>query len=413
VRRTANRSKGDPIEIEFEESEAAVDPHAVPPRPTIGRSVGLVVLGVVMGVLLTLTVTRDNPRAGSTTAVATTTTTTTTTSTSSTVARAVVTSPSTVPSPSTLPARPLGRDTGIVLYLTPDGGAPDGLIAYDVDRGQIHRIELRRDVGWYIRALDGAGGVVVDGGAVVAVAHGQVRLLDDGGRQGIDGAPVGRVAAGPNRGLWLRRSDTEDIDLLDADGVLAGVHVHLPRGSDLYGSMADGLPVVRGDDGRVFVVALDGQRTLLAANALGPVVAGRFGETRCDSQQQCRLIAHIDDLEFDLGNSRSDDGTVRQLRFQPDGPLVALFDDTHLSLLDTRSMRITSVVTDFDPSPFGGGESPVQFLPDGAGLVVSAQNGLRFLDVTGKTLATIALQAAPMPGPFVLGVGHAMPWQSP
>jgi hypothetical protein len=414
VRRTANRSELDPIDIELDEAEAGYDPPAVASKPSAGRSVGLVVLGVVVGVLVTLTVTRDERPAGPTAATATTMT--TTRPSPSTIGSTIVTAPSTVasaPTLPTLPARPLGHETGIVLYLTPDGGAPDGLIAYDVDRGQIHRIELRTDVGWYIRAIDGAGGVVVDGGRVVGVAHGQLTLFDVGGQNGFDAAPVGRVAPGLKGGLWLRRSDPAEIDLLDAAGMSTGVRLALPSGSDLYGSMADGLPVVRSDDGRVFVVGLDGQRTLLAANALDPVEAGRFAETRCDILQQCHLIAHIGDQEVDLGSNRSADGTVRQVRFQPGGPLVAVFDYTQLSLIDTVSSEITNVVTNFNPSPFGGGNSPVQFLPDGAGLVVSTRNGLQFLDLTGKTLANVALEPASMPGPILLGVGQAVPWQVP
>ncbi len=405
MRRTATRSERDPIEIEFED-EAGPASRSVPAKPNAGRSVGLVVLGVVVGVLVTLTVTRDNGQAGPATTVAATTPAPTSAST-------IATAPSRVPTASTLPVRPLGRDTGIVLYLTPDAGAPNGLIAYDVDRGQTHRIELGRDLGWYIRAIEGAGGVVVDGGGVVAVVHGQAKLLADDGSTGIDDAPFGRIAAGPDGGLWLRRFDPEEIDLLDATGVPTGVHLDLPSGSDLYGSTAGGLPVVRAHDGQVFAVALDGQRTLLAVNALGRIESGRFAETRCDTQQKCRLIGHVDDQEVDLGSNRSADGTVRQVRFQPGGTLVAVYDYTELSLVDTVSMRTTHVAGDFNPGLFGGGDSPVQFLPDGAGLVVRTRNGLQFVDLDGKTLATIALEPVPIPGPSLLGVGHATPWESP
>jgi hypothetical protein len=177
--------------------------------------------------------------------------------------------------------------------------------------------------------------------------------------------------------------------------------------------MADGLPVVRGEDGRVFVVGLDGQRTLLAPSALDRVENGRFAEARCDVQQQCRLIAHVDDHEADLGSTRSDDGTNRQVRFQPDGPLVAVLDDTHLTLIDTRSSQVIATVTDLGPIFLGNDELPLRFLPDGAGLVVTTPSGLAFLDLTGKTVATAVFEPGSTPGPFLLGVGHATPWQSP
>ena len=210
----------------------------------------------------------------------------------------------------------------------------------------------------------------------------------------------------------MRRSDPPEIELLDATGATTGLVLDLPRGADLYGSMADGLPVVRGADGRVFVVGLDGHRTLLADNTLGPVEAGRFAETRCDSRQFCTLIAHIDGQEIGLGNPRSCGGTVRRVRFQPGGSIVAIFDnDNNLSLVDTRSSGISSVLVDLDPSVLD--EPPVRFLPNGAGLVAATRSGLQFIDLAGNNIVAIDRQAAPIPGNSLLGVGTRTPWRSP
>ena len=99
---------------------------------------------------------------------------------------------------------PFGRPTGLVVYLTPSSGGPATLLAYDVDRGIVHDLDLGRDVGWYIRALDGAGGTVIDGGVIVAVHAGVARPLDDTSTRGIVDGPNGRTAPGPNGGIWVR-----------------------------------------------------------------------------------------------------------------------------------------------------------------------------------------------------------------
>src|SRR5258706_10006143 len=119
--------KGGPIEIE---PAPEPRPRSLPAWSNVSRSIGLVVLGVVAGVLVTLTVTRDDPKAGP----AITTTTTARPLPMPTIGAVVATSPSTTPSPPASPVLPFGHETGIVLYLAPDGGAPDRLVAYDVDR---------------------------------------------------------------------------------------------------------------------------------------------------------------------------------------------------------------------------------------------------------------------------------------
>jgi hypothetical protein len=116
--------------------------------------------------------------------------------------------------------------------------------------------------------------------------------------------------------------------------------------------------------------------------------------TRCDSEQQCRLIAHIDDR--DRPREQSVRGRHDPAAAFPAGwTLVAVFDYTHLSLIDTRSMRIITVVSDFDPSPFGGGELPVQF-PRRRRAGGQHSDRTSVSRSRGKTLAAIALQPASM-----------------
>jgi hypothetical protein len=308
--------------------------------------------------------------------------------------------------------RPFGVDTGIVLYLTPDGGAPDSMLAYDVDAAETHRIELGRDIGWYIRAVEGGGSVVVDGGLVVAVADGHTEVLDDGGNTGYADAPSGRVASLGDGSMWLRRSDPYVLDLMATAGQTTSTRLDLPRGADLYGAMADGRPVVRGADGRVFAVGLDGQRTFLAQHALAPVEAGQFAETRCDEQQRCEVIGHVGGAEVALGPPLDENGTERSFRFQPNGPLVAVADGDELSILDSRTGASTSVLHDLLPDSFVGDGLSMQFLPDGVGLAASTLRGLVLVDLTGREVAVVRAGEV-MPGPLLLGVGVTRPWASP
>ena len=102
---------------------------------------------------------------------------------------------------------------------------------------------------------------------------------------------------------------------------------------------------------------------------------------------------------------------MRRVRFQPGGSIVAIFDDNNLSLVDTRSRRISSVLIDLDPNLLD--EPPVRFLPNGVGLVAATRSGLQLIDLAGNTIAAIDRQAGSMPGSALLGVGTRTPWLSP
>jgi hypothetical protein len=307
--------------------------------------------------------------------------------------------------------RPFGVDTGIVLYLTPNGGAPDSMLAYDVDAAEMHSIDLGRDIGWYVRAVEAGGGVVVDGGRVVLVTDGLVSVLDEGGNTGYEDAPSGRVASLGDGSMWLRRSDPYVLDLVATTGATTSTRLDLPRGADLYGTMADGRPVVRGADGRSFAVGLDGQRTLLAQHVLAPVEAGQFAETRCDEEQHCEVIGHVGGAEVSLGPPVDENGTERLFRFQPNGTSVAVAVGTQLSILDARTGASTTVLHDLRPDSFVGDSTSMQFLPNGMGLAASTERGVVLVDLTGREVAVVPAGEV-MPGPLLLGVGVTRPWAS-
>ena len=300
-----------------------------------------------------------------------------------------------------------------MLYLTPLRGAPTEIDAYDLDTGLRHEVGLGTDVGWYVRAVDGAGGLVVDGGAVLAVSHGATRTIDDGGNSDASDSPNGRVAPGPSGGVWVRGFAPPAIELVDATGARTGRRYDLPRGAELFGSMADGRPVVRSEDRRVAVIEPDGSRRPLADNAQAPVEAGRFVEVRCDRQQRCTALAHIDQRTVDLGSTRSEGGVERRYRFQPDGPFVAISEGDHLSLRDTTTGAVPpAVVTGVTTAWFGDDDlMNARFLPGGLGLVAQTDKGLVFIDLTGRTIARIPVEPTNMPGGPLLGVGRARFWE--
>jgi hypothetical protein len=308
------------------------------------------------------------------------------------------------------PQRPIGSITGIVLYLTPAAGAPTSLIAYDVDRGVGHRIDLGLDVGWYLGAVEGAGGVVLDGGRVLRLAGGGATPLDGRGGAVHADAPFGRVAAGPAGGVWVRQLDPPIVSLIDHDGVPTGVQFDLPLGAELFGSMADGTPVVRGADGGVATVEASGDRPRLAANAVAPVRAGRFAEIRCDAQQACGLVGHVKGREIPLGPVRQPTGTARAVEFQTNGPYVAVVEDGRLSLHDTETGRVRHDIVQGVISGPGGRSSGVRFLPGSAGLAASTSGGIALIGLNGRVRATLPFATADLPGPQLLGAGRATPW---
>ena len=323
----------------------------------------------------------------------------------------VVASTSTVPEPSTTTPPPFGEPTSLVVYLTPRGSnsAPDTILVYEVDTGIEHELHLGRDVGWYHAVYDGAGGTVVDGGAVVAVVRGDARVLDDDGAHSWGDAPNGRVAPGPNGGLWLRGLDPPAVELVDAAGARTGRRYPLALGAELFGSMADGRPVVRGADRRAAAIELDGTRTPLDGIPLNPVENSRYIEVRCDAEQKCGAYGHLDDgAVLELGPMHDPSGAPILYRLAPDGPpTAAIIRDETLTLRDPSGAVMPVPVADVDVTGFGPDtfRVGVRFLPDGRGLVVQMRGGLAFVDRAGRVLSQVALG-----GPTILGVGRAHAW---
>ncbi len=192
------------------------------------------------------------------------------------------------------PVLPLGHETAAFLYLTPSSGGPFSVQLYELDTGALREVDLGTDVGWYIRAIDMSGAVVVDGGEVLSVQPDGVHGLASGGGNGYADAPFGRVASGPDGGVWVRYPTRGKLQLIGRDGP-RGPEYDLPVGADLYGSMSDGRPVVRGADQRSYVMDKVGNRALLSSGLTSYVENGKFTETTCDDQQNCahgRALRH-------------------------------------------------------------------------------------------------------------------------
>ena len=316
------------------------------------------------------------------------------------------------------PARPFGRDTGLAVYLAPSGGTQNRLLVYDIDRGRITEVDLGRDVGWFVRAIGDFGGVLVDGGDVLRITATEVNAiaLAATSNSSYAGAPYGRLAPGPGQGTWLRTLSPSGLVLLDEVGKPAGVGYDLPVGVVLYGSLADGRPVVRGADQRSLVIDNDARHVPLADGPTSIVEHGRFIQTTCDDALRCSYIAHVDSTVRTLGPVTTGTDTTLAYRFQPDGPLVAIVRDRELSILnvDTGELHANLLygIVDNGFGDNGLGDnglltSSVAFLPGGTGLVAATSSGVQLLDLSGHVLATVDLPPDGPTGPLLLGIGPA------
>jgi hypothetical protein len=302
------------------------------------------------------------------------------------------------------PVMPLGHETGTFLYLTPSGGGPFSVQIYELDTGELREVDLGTDVGWYIRAIDLSGAVVLDGGVVLSVQRNGVVPLASEGTNGYADAPFGRVASGPDGGVWVRSVARGKLQLMGPSGPLS-VEYDLPVGADLYGAMSDGRPVVRGADQRSYVMDKVGNRSLLSSGLTSYVEKGKFTETTCDDQQHCATVGHFDTQKRAIPLSPKS-----MVRFEPDGPMIAIVhEDETLSLLNgVTGVEVPVVMSDrvpYDPtSPLA---TNVTFLPDGQGLVAATSTGLVLIDQNGTFVTNIAARGGVM-GPSVIGTGHGL-----
>jgi hypothetical protein len=317
------------------------------------------------------------------------------------------------------PARPFGRDTGLVVYLARSAGRQDKLLVYDIDRGRIIEVDLGVDVGWFVRAMGDLGGVLVDGGDVLRITANEVNAvaLAANGNYSYFDSPYGRLAPGPGHGMWLRTKSPSGLVLLDEVGKPAGVGYELPGGAVLYGSLADGRPVVRGADQRSLVIDPDGSHALLADGPTSFVEHGRFIETICDDALRCSNVAHVESTIRTLGPVTTGSDTTLAYRFQPDGSLVAIVRDRELSILDvdTGELRANLLygIGENGSGDNGSGDnglltSSIAFLPGGTGLVATTSFGVQLLDLAGHLLATVDLPHTDgTQEPLLLGIGLA------
>jgi hypothetical protein len=300
------------------------------------------------------------------------------------------------------PALPLGHKTATFLYLTPASGAPTSVQIYDIDTGGLRQLDLGTDVGWYVRAIDMAGGVVVDGGAVVRVEETGVKTV--GSSEEISGAaaPFGRVANARDGGVWVRDVALGKLQLMGRDGQ-RGIEYDLPLGADLYGSMSDGRPVVRGADQRSYVIDKAGTRSLLSSGLTSYVEHGKFTETTCDDQQNCVTVGHFDTQKRAILLSPKS-----MVRFDPGGPMIAIVQEGEtLTLLNGVTGDVIPVVMSghipFDPTfPLA---TNVTFLPDGQGLIATTSTGHVLIDQNGAFVTNLPLG---LMGSSVLGTGHGL-----
>jgi hypothetical protein len=356
--------------------------------------------------------TQSNSAATTSTSVAGRTT--TTTAAASATARLPSTAPPAAdvrlplsPSNKVGPALPFGRATGAFLYLTPTGGAPTSFQMYEVDTGEVREINFGRDIGWYIRAIDLPGAVVLDGGVVLSVEPDTVGTLVD---SAIYDDVFGQIASGPDGGVWVRDTVRAKLQLVGPDGPL-GAEYDLPIGAYLYGSMSDGRPAVRGADQRTYVLDKLGTRRLLSSGLTSYVENGRYTETTCDDQQRCETIGHFDTQKRAMALPAKS-----MVRFQPGGPLIAIVrEDESLALLNgLTGEEVPVAMTErvpYDPTfPLA---TNVTFLPGGNGLVASTSTGLVLIDSDGNVVARLSNIWGVL-GTSVIGAGYGFSgvWRS-
>ena len=403
--------KGDRIEIELLNDDAVSADVEIGDGPRRRAPWMMAVAGVVG--LLAFAATRSGTQnklvAVPTTAVATTTGSPTTTLFSSTTTRQEEPVPfhsaGLGASRTKLvgPVLPLGHETGAFLYLTPSGGGPFSVQIYELDTGQLRDIDLGTDVGWYIRAVDMSGAVVVDGGAVLSVQPDGVHSLTSEDISGNE-ARFGRVASGPDGGVWVRDPVQGKLRLVGLNGQRSGEY-DLPVGADLYGSMSDGRPVVRGADQRSYVMDRVGNRSLLSSGLTSYVEHGKFTEITCDDQQHCATVGHFDTQKRAIPLSPRS-----MVRFDPDSPMIAIVhEDETLSLLNgVTGDEVPVVMSNHIPydSTFPLATN-VTFLPDGQGLVATTTTGLVLIDQNGKFVTNLQASGGVM-GSSVIGTGHGL-----
>jgi hypothetical protein len=388
--------KGDRIEIELLDDDTVAADVEIGNDP-LRRTPWLVAaLGVVALLAFAATRSGTQPKIAAvttTTMLATTVPTTTARPIATAVGAATVVGP----------VMPLGHETGTFLYLAPSGGGPFSVQIYEVDTGGLREVDLGTDIGWYVRAIDMSGAVVLDGGAVLSVQRDTVRSLTSAKISGAD-APFGRVASGPDGGVWVRDPVRGKLQLMGRSGPLS-VEYDLPVGADLYGSMSDGRPVVRGADQRSYVMDRVGNRSLLSSGLTSYVETGKFTETTCDDQQHCATVGHFDTQKRAIPLSPKS-----MVRFDPDGPMIAIVhEDETLSLLNgVTGVEVPVVMSDHVPyDPTFPLATNVTFLPDGQGLVAATSTGLVLIDHNGKFVTNVAARGGVM-GSSVIGTGHGL-----
>jgi hypothetical protein len=306
------------------------------------------------------------------------------------------------------PVLPFGAVTGTALYLPTNG--PGEVLIYDIDTGVRQRVELPG--GYFQRALEGPGGVYVDGsvggGGVVRVGPAEVTRVGSSADQFGGWVGLGVLAApGPDGLLWLHDKPSERLMLIDEQGPV-GPEFSLPKDADLIGSMADGRPVVRGADMRSFIVETTGARSPLGSGTTSFVDHGRYTETVCDRVQRCTTSGHIDGLAKPIALP-----SAAQATFQPDGTWAAVVRDQggKLTLLNAatgeeREVDVSRTQYFGGPAWLAGGfDSSAFFLPNGLGLAVVSDFSVSFVDMNGHTVGSVRLSSD---GSRIAGIGSPL-----
>jgi hypothetical protein len=304
---------------------------------------------------------------------------------------------------------PMGGETGLVVYWQRYEGDRMQLHAYDLDTGVDHRIDIGPDFnGWAATQL---GSSMVFGGSGVQqlTTQGFVELVDATASAGFADTPP--FAPGPGATIWIQSES--GLTLVDeARQVLEEIPV--TPSVLMYGSTADGRPVVRGPDERSSIVAADGTFAPLSTGRTTWVDRGRYVETTCETPVRCRSLAVGPNGPVPIEAVPAAD-VAYEFAFADDGSSMTIVDSRQrsISLVDLATGTIGAVeilAGEFSccATSWGVGRTVIA-LPGGLGYAVSTVRGMRLVDRAGALVA-----AVPLPGlegqSQILGIGRGTGW---
>jgi hypothetical protein len=326
--------------------------------------------------------------------------------------------PMTTRGPSPLPldmtlgqALPFGVETGLVVYWQRPEIDGLRLYAYELDSGINHRVDVEPEFLASTGIPLGSSIVLAGFGVRQMTAGGFVDLVEAADQAPPSSPPF---AAGPGATIWLRTADS--IVLLD-EARRPLETIALPASTQLYGSDADGRPIVLAPDERSWVITADGRRVPLSSGRTTWVDRGRYVELTCDEVQQCRTVAvgPAGAVPIDAVPSP---GSSHEFAFADDGSSMTILtgdDRTSITRIDLATGTATPIDVGTDElaccSTDWGVGTTVLPLPHGQGYAVSSARGLRLVDASGTYVGVAPIAADG--GAQVLAIGYATSWPEP